>query len=67
MMEFSASEAYVHDMSHIASGGKSIRQSVMPRARPRREKGMSRPEVHVTTEHITMTEFPWVFEHSDCS
>jgi len=57
LMEFSASEAYIHDMSHVATGGRSLKQSIIPRAR-RREKCMSRPEVHVTTEHITMAEFP---------
>lgn len=58
LMEFSATEAYVHDMTHV-SGNKGAKQSVIPRLRSRREKSMStRPEVHVTTEHFTMAEFP---------
>lgn len=59
-MEFTATETYVHDMSHISgNGNKSAKHSVIPRLLSRREKSMSmRPEVHVTTEHITMAEFP---------
>ncbi|KAF9449909.1 hypothetical protein P691DRAFT_515225 [Macrolepiota fuliginosa MF-IS2] len=69
LMEFSSSEPYVHDMSHISgSGTKSAKQSIIPRLRSKREKTMStRPEVHVTTEHITMAEFPSPSYSSPCS
>ncbi|EKM80504.1 hypothetical protein AGABI1DRAFT_84946 [Agaricus bisporus var. burnettii JB137-S8] len=58
-MEFSATETYVHEMSKVGAK-KGTKPSIVPRW-SRREKGMSsaRPEVHVTTEHITMAEFPY--------
>lgn len=59
LMEFSATETYVHEMSKVGAK-KGTKPSIVPRW-SRREKGMSsaRPEVHVTTEHITMAEFPY--------
>ncbi|KAF5363903.1 hypothetical protein D9756_000860 [Leucocoprinus leucothites] len=70
LMEFSTTEAYVHDMSHVAHASKTSKTvaSVIPRLLPKREKSQStRPEVHVTTEHITMAEFPSPGYGSPCS
>lgn len=43
LLEFSSGEVYIHSMPAIANGN--------PKYLPKR------PEVHVTTEHITMAEF----------
>jgi hypothetical protein len=60
-MEFNSKEAYVHDMSHVAAQTSKTAKQSITRLLPKREKSMNtRPEVHVTTEHITMAEFPWV-------
>ncbi|KXN87874.1 hypothetical protein AN958_07883 [Leucoagaricus sp. SymC.cos] len=68
LMEFSTSEAYVHDMSHVAQASNTVKQTILSRLHPKREKSMStRPEVRVTTEHITMAEFPSPSYPSPCS
>ncbi|KAG6820438.1 hypothetical protein H0H93_000434 [Arthromyces matolae] len=56
LLEFSTGDVYVHSMSNIAST-HPIRHSIAPYS-PRTPKyALSRPEVRVTTEHITMAEF----------
>ncbi|KAF8639928.1 hypothetical protein AX17_001178 [Amanita inopinata Kibby_2008] len=58
LLEFSAADVYIHSMTGIVNGDPS-RQSIAPFALPRVPKyALTRPEVHVTTEHITMAEFP---------
>ncbi|KAF5387597.1 hypothetical protein D9615_000197 [Tricholomella constricta] len=58
LLEFSSSDVYVHSMSNITST-HPIRHSIAPYALPKSPKyALTRPEVHVTTEHITMAEFP---------
>jgi hypothetical protein len=60
LLEFSSSEVYVHSMSAITSSNP-VRHSVAPFVLPKTPKyATTRPEVHVTTEHITMAEFPYV-------
>jgi len=67
-MEFSATEAYVHDMTNVVPQTGKITKCVagaVPGLLSRREKSQgARPEVHVTTEHITMTEYQWVAVHT---
>ncbi|GLB33590.1 hypothetical protein LshimejAT787_0104740 [Lyophyllum shimeji] len=60
LLEFSGtSDVYVHSMSNIASSHPQIRHSMAPYVLPKSPKyALKRPEVHVTTEHITMAEFP---------
>ncbi|KAF8076169.1 hypothetical protein FPV67DRAFT_1470606 [Lyophyllum atratum] len=58
LLEFSSSDVYVHSVSNITST-HPIRHSMAPYALPKSPKyAVKRPEVHVTTEHITMAEFP---------
>ncbi|KAG5646411.1 hypothetical protein DXG03_003461 [Asterophora parasitica] len=58
LLEFSSADVYVHSMSNITST-HPIRQSMAPFPMPKAPKyALTRPEVHVTTEHITMAEFP---------
>lgn len=61
-MEFSTTEAYVHDMTHVVPQvTKTVPGTTVPCLLSRRGQSQShRPEVHVTTEHITMAEYPWV-------
>jgi len=59
LLEFSGTnDVYVHSMSNITST-HPIRHSMAPYSLPKSPKyALKRPEVHVTTEHITMAEFP---------
>ncbi|KAL9712472.1 hypothetical protein Ac2012v2_003710 [Leucoagaricus gongylophorus] len=60
LMEFSTTEAYVHDMTHVVPQvTKTVPGTTVPCLLSRRGQSQShRPEVHVTTEHITMAEYP---------
>ncbi|KAF8665804.1 hypothetical protein AX16_000248 [Volvariella volvacea WC 439] len=53
LLEFGSNEVYVHTISAITTSNPA-RQSVAPFPLAKANK---RPEVHVTTEHITMAEF----------
>jgi len=53
LLEFSSSDVYVHSTSNVASAHPTT-----PYVLPKSPKYSRRPEVHVTTEHITMAEFP---------
>ncbi|RDB23295.1 hypothetical protein Hypma_009572 [Hypsizygus marmoreus] len=58
LLEFSSGDVYVHSMSAITST-HPIRHSIAPYSLPKSPNYVvKRPEVHVTTEHITMAEFP---------
>ena len=62
LLEFSTSEVYIHSVSAIANSNP-VRHSNAAYARPKSKPQKyipKRPEVHVTTEHITMAEFPYV-------
>lgn len=56
LLEFSPPEVYLHTMS--VAGSNPVRQSAPPYTK--QKYNLTRPEVHVTTEHITMAEFPYV-------
>jgi len=58
LLEFRTSDIYVHSASAI-NNSNPARHGVAPRALSKAHKiALTRPEVHVTTEHITMAEFP---------
>lgn len=56
LLEFSATDVYVHSMSNVA-GSNPTRRGAMA-AKSQKFNALTRPEIHVTTEHITMAEFP---------
>lgn len=58
LLKFSSNDVYVHSVS--INNSNPVRQSVAPFALPKSPKYVRRPEVHVTTEHITMAEFSYV-------
>ncbi|PFH52681.1 hypothetical protein AMATHDRAFT_74138 [Amanita thiersii Skay4041] len=56
LLEFSANDVYIHSLSAV-TGSIGVRQSIAPYVLPRAPKyALTRPEVHVTTEHIMMAE-----------
>lgn len=56
LLDFNSNDAYLHP---ISMGGSN--QPIGLTAQHRSQKlGLTRPEVRVVTEHITMTEFPCV-------
>lgn len=58
LLDFNSVDAYVHP---ISMGGSN--QSAAPGKLPHlkgQKLSLTRPEVRVVTEHITMTEFPYV-------
>ncbi|KAF8164973.1 hypothetical protein B0H34DRAFT_648175 [Crassisporium funariophilum] len=57
LLEFSAGDVYVHSISAAMTGSNppAPRHSLAPHIKSQKP---TRPEIHVTTEHITMTEFP---------
>jgi hypothetical protein len=60
LLEFSSGEAYIHSLPAIANSNPT-RQNTAPYVHPKskpQKYAHKRPEVHVTTEHITMAEFP---------
>lgn len=57
LLEFSPGEVYVHSIPAVTNSHPT-RQSGAPYAIPKSSKYTKRPEVHVTTEHLTMAEFP---------
>ncbi|KAH0587380.1 hypothetical protein H2248_006177 [Termitomyces sp. 'cryptogamus'] len=56
LLDFKSNDVYVHSMSNIASV-HPIRHSIAPYSPKSPKYALKRPEVHVTTEHITMAEF----------
>ncbi|TFK43155.1 hypothetical protein BDQ12DRAFT_166518 [Crucibulum laeve] len=71
LLEFSSSEIYVHSTS-IVTSSHGARHSIVSPTLPKFQKFvLTRPEVHVMTEHITMSEFspadsesPYAKEHT---
>jgi hypothetical protein len=64
LLDFNCNDVYVHSVSAAMAGGNSnsapvptTRQSLTSHFKSQK-MGLTRPEIHVTTEHITMAEFP---------
>jgi len=62
LLDFNCNDVYVHSVSAAMAGNSNnapvpIRQSLTSHFKPPK-MGATRPEIHVTTEHITMAEFP---------
>lgn len=57
LLSFRAGELYVYSASADASTPRRLEGPNPPKFKPQKLP-LTRPEVHVTTEHITMAEFP---------
>ncbi|RXW25156.1 hypothetical protein EST38_g681 [Candolleomyces aberdarensis] len=57
LLTWSGKDFYVHSASAVASLPRRPNDPSIPAFKPQRLP-LTRPEVHVTTEHITMAEFP---------
>jgi len=63
LLEFSSGDVYIHSSSAGATGTNPpitiAHHNFLPHLKSQRGT-RTRPEVRVTTEHITMTEYPYV-------
>jgi len=67
LLDFNCNDVYIHTVSAAVAGGTgnsnsapavpTTRQSLTSHFKSQK-MGLTRPEIHVTTEHITMAEFP---------
>lgn len=67
LLDFNCNDVYVHSVSAAMAGANTNNSNSAPVPTTRQsltshfksqKMGLTRPEIHVTTEHITMAEFP---------
>ncbi|KAJ8698062.1 hypothetical protein PTI98_004816 [Pleurotus ostreatus] len=57
LQEFASAEVYVHSTSQMSGGNNVVIAARRSMAAAKAKHGVARPEIRVTTEHITMEEF----------
>ncbi|KAL4265636.1 hypothetical protein AB1N83_000189 [Pleurotus pulmonarius] len=57
LQEFASAEVYVHSASQMSGGNNVVIAARRSMAAAKAKHGVARPEIRVTTEHITMEEF----------